>query len=180
MNGIATRSLLGPQRPWDLDKQKGYRNEQITGNDVKHGHGSSKDNDMKVYNNTYQSCRGSRVVLEFAEPTLSLVRGPSTAPDTSLAHFLDRHETSPPSPNVRLETHSGMQLGSTQSRRRALQLSPSSPPETSGGNARNSGSRTRLQASFNALKRISSGLRSPWSENGPNRDEDAGPRGYFG
>lgn len=49
MNSIAARSLLGPQRPWDLEKKKGYRNEQITGNDIKHGHGSSKDNDMKVH-----------------------------------------------------------------------------------------------------------------------------------
>lgn len=134
---------------------------------------------VSLRNNTYQSCRGSRVVLEFADPTVSLVGGPSTAPFTPLAYSLDRHETSLPFPNVRLETSNGMQLESTQSRRGAVQLSPNSMPKTSGGNARNVGSRTRLQASFNALKRISSGLRSPWSENGPNRDEDAGPRGYF-
>lgn len=117
--------------------------------------------------NTYESRRGSHVVLEFADPTASPPHGPSTpATRPSSARQMLTRTTSwnGPSPG-RVD---GWANKSPEVGKGSGHLSPPTPA-----------SQTRLQATFEAIKKMSSGLASPRKSEGGKSAMGGEDGGYF-
>lgn len=109
--------------------------------------------------NTYESRRGSTVVLEFADPTSSPQKSPLPTPTTV---GMPRHHSAGPPP--------------TLSRGKSWQGAPSSqngwlspdsaatttPPSQGHG-------QTRLQMTVEALKRMGAGMASPRADHSPRK-----------
>ena len=119
----------------------------------------------------------SRSIQSTSSAANAAVTGPSEifrTPTASIQH------PSPSSNASLVGINSASNLRSTRSRRGAVQLSPDWAHEVCGSDTHNAESPTRLQASLNMLKRISSGLRSLLSQKGPKRGGRSETWGYFG
>ncbi|KAF1961716.1 thioredoxin-like protein [Byssothecium circinans] len=103
--------------------------------------------------NTYESRRGSHIILEFADPTSSPQGTPSPSPSPFSYPLHPRH-SSPTS----LSTTSSPGLSGVTERASALQ---GQGITSSGAGAGGGGQQTRLQATFEAIKKMSAGLGSP-------------------
>ncbi|KAH7374383.1 thioredoxin-like protein [Pyrenochaeta sp. MPI-SDFR-AT-0127] len=138
--------------------------------------------------NTYESRRGSHVVLEFADPTLSQNPSPLSTPSLSamgvcLPHrSRSQHTTRNNSPSGDRSTGWNGPNG--------YDRKASDPPRETHGMVSNLGvngqaatSQTRLQATFEAIKKMSTGLATPRVELSPKKNEAAegarSPPGYF-
>ncbi|KAI8942183.1 hypothetical protein NX059_000270 [Plenodomus lindquistii] len=129
---------------------------------------------------TYESRRGSHVVLEFADPTNRDQPGPSTPIGNTGIPLRPRHfraashtQTASGGPTTITSVHS--RTSSEPPRKMDIV-----PPPTPGG------SQTRLQATFEAIKRMSSSMASPRFDYAPRKTsqstsagEGAKDPGYF-
>ncbi|KAJ4985517.1 AhpC/TSA family protein [Stagonosporopsis vannaccii] len=138
-----------------------------------------------LHPNMYESQRGSHVMLEFADPTLSPMVSPSrevTATRPRITHYA----SSPPLPSPAMSRRGVPSLSRATSWSGVLKREGSSgsrldmtPSPNDGTNS--SFGHTRLQATFMALKKMSAGLASPRIDNTPNKQKDENGRtpGYF-
>lgn len=129
--------------------------------------------------NIYQSRNGSHVILHSADPMLNLDAGPSPAPFAQPSLCLDYHMTAHALPNISSVTCNTVQPDSISGPRPASQSSPEGASEAGSCASNKQGGSRRLQASVNVLKRISSGLRSPWPELNPKSGQGGKRQGYF-
>ena len=145
----------------------------------------------------YESERGSHILLEFADPTSSFStkdqpthpRALQAASSPSPQHQQlpsripsVRRMSEPPAPPLsRATSWSGMlrRNGSSVSTNPATPAF--TPPLHIDGRITPGGGQTRLQATFQAIKKMSSGLASPRLDYSPSRQADGGVRdpGYF-
>lgn len=132
--------------------------------------------------NTYESRRGSHVILEFADPTSSPLASPNATPGSILPPYpLSRHSS-----HQSLTNHSSATSTSSLSR----QSSGMTASALSSRDNPSGGGQTRFQATFEAIKKMSAGLTSPRIDFSPKKSVrssggDAGAReearspGYF-
>ena len=136
----------------------------------------------------YESERGSHIFLEFADPTASfgtedrpmhprMLQAASSPSPPSV-----RRKSAPPAPPLsRATSWSGMlrRNGSTVSTN--LGTPASTPPLHIDGMITPGGGQTRLQATFQAIKKMSSGLTTPRFDYSPSKQVNGGLRdpGYF-
>ncbi|OAK97168.1 hypothetical protein IQ06DRAFT_296370 [Phaeosphaeriaceae sp. SRC1lsM3a] len=120
--------------------------------------------------NTYESRTGSQVVLEFADPTLTPHKSPQPSP-------LLRHHSAGPPPTI---THRKSWTGPPSTPNEWLRPHSVVSPTTPG-----QGQQTRLQMTFEALKRMGAGMASPRVAISPRRngsstgEENVRTPGYF-
>ncbi|CAI6337268.1 unnamed protein product [Periconia digitata] len=145
--------------------------------------------------NTYETCRGSHVVLEFADPTSSPstlnINGQQIAIPATAATKIGGHPNPPSStsplpsipPASLAQYHSTSSTHSLGSRsatsspalsRQTTSVHPRSPLQDQGGQG---SSQTRLQATFEAIKKMSAGLSSPRIDFGTRRSAHASGSG---
>ncbi|KAF2819380.1 hypothetical protein CC86DRAFT_413077 [Ophiobolus disseminans] len=110
--------------------------------------------------NTYESRRGSQVVLEFADPTASPPMGPSTPATRPTSHGRQSAPALSRATSWKGTVPAGSNSWASKSPDHGNKhLSP--PPA----------SQTRLQATFEAMKKMGSGLGSPGAEYSPRKSE---------
>lgn len=121
--------------------------------------------------NLYESRRGSHVILEFADPTSSPQASPHATPGSIFPPYLH------PSPRS-----SAQFLAAS-----AHSPPPLSTPKSAVGSPAGGAERTRLQATFEAIKKMSAGLTTPRGDLTPKKNgavskgdrEDVQSPGYF-
>jgi hypothetical protein len=142
----------------------------------------------------YESERGSHIFLEFADPTSSFstedrpihprVTQAEGDPPPQLPSRIPsvRRKSAPPAPPLsRATSWSGMLRRNGSNVDSSVGTPASTPPLQTNGRLTPGGGQTRLQATFQAIKKMSSGLASPRIDFGPGRPVDGGAKdsGYF-
>ncbi|KAJ4363574.1 hypothetical protein N0V83_009870 [Neocucurbitaria cava] len=122
--------------------------------------------------NTYETRHGSHIVLEFADPTSGspitspgVMSAPPTAGLSPPMHRRTSHGRPPPPPLSRATSWAGSS-GSINGWTRKGSDTAKEVPSTPGG------SQTRLQATFETIKKMSAGLASPRLDFSPRRSHD--------
>lgn len=134
----------------------------------------------------YESQGGSHVTLEFADPTASPMVSPSVEYKSTHRPIVHHTAISPPPLMSPTSIWSEPALTRATSWSGVLKRENSSAgmsaltPTVSNGSTGNTG-QTRLQATFNAIKKMSAGLSTPRSDYSPSKLKDNGERspGYF-